>query len=99
MTWLTHLPQVSACIPILRWFSRIKVLFYCHFPDMVRPKWCGQAALALILLLRRFQLLTQRRSLLKRIYRAPLDWLEETTTGMAHMVMVRVVKLRSSRLS
>ena len=26
-------------------------------------------------------LLTQRKSLLKRIYRAPLDWLEEVTTG------------------
>ena len=27
------------------------------------------------------KLLTQRTSLLKRIYRAPLDWLEERTTG------------------
>lgn len=34
------------------------------------------------------QLLTTRRSLLKRCYRAPLDWLEETTTGMADRVLV-----------
>lgn len=34
------------------------------------------------------QLLTTRRSLLKRLYRAPLDWLEETTTGMADRVLV-----------
>ena len=26
-------------------------------------------------------LLTQRKSFLKKIYRAPLDWLEEITTG------------------
>lgn len=32
------------------------------------------------------QLLTQRKSALKRLYRAPLDWLEERTTGMADMV-------------
>ncbi|CAH1244004.1 ALG2 [Branchiostoma lanceolatum] len=34
------------------------------------------------------QLLTQRRSTLKRLYRAPIDWLEETTTGMADCVLV-----------
>lgn len=32
------------------------------------------------------QLLTQRQSVLKRLYRAPIDWLEERTTGMADMV-------------
>lgn len=51
--------QVSACIPVLK-CSKAKVLFYCHFPDL---------------------LLTQRKSFLKRMYRAPLDWLEEVTTG------------------
>ncbi|KYO48443.1 alpha-1,3/1,6-mannosyltransferase ALG2 [Alligator mississippiensis] len=34
------------------------------------------------------QLLTKRESLLKRIYRAPLDWLEEYTTGMADCIVV-----------
>ncbi|XP_019642149.1 PREDICTED: alpha-1,3/1,6-mannosyltransferase ALG2-like [Branchiostoma belcheri] len=34
------------------------------------------------------QLLTQRHSMLKRLYRAPIDWLEETTTGMADCVLV-----------
>ncbi|KAM6449368.1 alpha-1,3/1,6-mannosyltransferase ALG2 [Liasis olivaceus] len=34
------------------------------------------------------QLLTKRKSLLKRIYRAPLDWLEEYTTGMADCILV-----------
>lgn len=34
------------------------------------------------------QLLTQRKSTLKKIYRAPIDWLEESTTGMADMILV-----------
>ncbi|XP_036395133.1 alpha-1,3/1,6-mannosyltransferase ALG2 [Megalops cyprinoides] len=34
------------------------------------------------------QLLTQRHSTLKRLYRAPIDWLEERTTGMADCVVV-----------
>ncbi len=58
--------QISACIPVLR-LSSAKILFYCHFPDM---------------------LLTQRRSFLKSLYRAPIDWLEEKTTGMAHTILV-----------
>ncbi|NXL95894.1 ALG2 mannosyltransferase, partial [Alectura lathami] len=34
------------------------------------------------------QLLTKRESFLKRIYRMPLDWLEEYTTGMADCIVV-----------
>lgn len=34
------------------------------------------------------QLLTERRSLLKRLYRAPIDRLEEFTTGMADLIVV-----------
>ncbi|NXX89745.1 ALG2 mannosyltransferase, partial [Centropus bengalensis] len=34
------------------------------------------------------QLLTKRESFLKRIYRLPLDWLEEYTTGMADCIVV-----------
>ncbi|XP_014776147.1 alpha-1,3/1,6-mannosyltransferase ALG2 [Octopus bimaculoides] len=64
---LVIVDQVSACIPILRLRSSIKVLFYCHYPDM---------------------LLTGRETLLKAMYRAPLDWLEETTTGQADVVLV-----------
>jgi len=33
-------------------------------------------------------LLTQRTSKLKQLYRWPLDWLEEVTTGMADKVLV-----------
>lgn len=58
--------QISACIPVLRW-SGAKILFYCHFPDM---------------------LLTARQTFLKKVYRAPIDWLEEKTTGMADCILV-----------
>ena len=58
--------QISACIPFLK-FSGKKILFYCHFPDM---------------------LLTQRQSILKHIYRAPIDFIEEKTTGMANCILV-----------
>lgn len=46
---------------------RKKILFYCHFPDL---------------------LLTKRDSFLKRLYRAPIDWVEEYTTGMADCILV-----------
>lgn len=58
--------QISACIPFLR-ISNAKIIFYCHFPDM---------------------LLTKRESFWKKLYRAPIDWLEEKTTGMAHCILV-----------
>ena len=52
--------QISACIPILKLNQKARVIFYCHYPDM---------------------LLTKRETLLKKLYRAPIDWLEEFTTG------------------
>lgn len=58
--------QISACIPVLT-MTRAKIIFYCHFPDM---------------------LLTKRESFAKKMYRKPLDWLEECTTGMANCILV-----------
>jgi alpha-1,3/alpha-1,6-mannosyltransferase len=34
------------------------------------------------------QLLSERNSLAKSLYRAPFDWVEETTTGMADGILV-----------
>jgi len=34
------------------------------------------------------QLLTERKSVLKRVYRYPIDWFEELTTGLADVVVV-----------
>lgn len=54
----------------------IRVVFYCHYPDLLlcqRSKRDERFAFVLWL---------------KRLYRYPLDWLEEWTTGMAHAVLV-----------
>jgi alpha-1,3/alpha-1,6-mannosyltransferase len=58
---------VPHAMPLLRLFSRARLVFYCHFPD---------------------QLLTPQRRFLYRLYRAPIDRLEEITTGMADRVLV-----------
>ncbi|KAI5066902.1 hypothetical protein GOP47_0017430 [Adiantum capillus-veneris] len=58
--------QVSAVIPLVkRTYS--KVIFYCHFPDL---------------------LLAKHTNRLRKLYRAPIDWVEEETTGMADCVLV-----------
>lgn len=59
--------QVSAVIPVLKLKRGSKILFYCHFPDL---------------------LLAQHTTKLRRLYRAPLNWIEQTTTGMADCVLV-----------
>ena len=59
--------QISNAIPILRLFSKAKIIFYCHFPDM---------------------LLTQRKTLMKKLYRKIMDYIEEYTTGKADLILV-----------
>ena len=59
--------QISNAIPILRLFSKAKIIFYCHFPDM---------------------LLTQRKNLMKKLYRKVMDYIEEYTTGKADLILV-----------
>lgn len=59
--------QVSACLLILKLFSKAKTVFYCHFPD---------------------KLLTKRETWIKWLYRLPLDFFEEWTTGLADILLV-----------
>ena len=59
--------QISVAIPVVKYLSNARVVFYCHFPD---------------------RLLTQRDTMLKSLYRAPIDYLEEKTTGMADTLLV-----------
>lgn len=59
--------QVSAVNWVLRALTTARILFYCHFPDL---------------------LLAARRSRLHAAYRAPLDWVEQATTGAAHLCLV-----------
>ncbi|RAL38612.1 hypothetical protein DM860_002590 [Cuscuta australis] len=59
--------QVSVVIPLMKLKKTMKVVFYCHFPDL---------------------LLAQHTTILRRIYRKPIDFIEEMTTGMADLILV-----------
>ncbi|KAJ7948756.1 alpha-1,3/1,6-mannosyltransferase ALG2 [Quillaja saponaria] len=59
--------QVSAVIPILKLKKSPKVVFYCHFPDL---------------------LLAEHTTIFRRIYRKPIDIIEELTTGMVDLILV-----------
>lgn len=58
---------VAHALPLLKWFGRAKIIFYCHFPD---------------------RLLAPRTAGLYRLYRAPIDYLEAVSTGLADRVLV-----------
>lgn len=60
--------QVSIAIIVLKiLYPRTRVLFYCHFPDL---------------------LLSAPTSVLHKAYRAPLDAMEEWSTGLADRILV-----------
>ncbi|GMH05583.1 hypothetical protein Nepgr_007423 [Nepenthes gracilis] len=59
--------QISVVIPLLKLKKSTKVVFYCHFPDL---------------------LLAKHTTTLRRIYRKPIDFIEERTTGMADLILV-----------
>ncbi|KAJ4874465.1 UDP-Glycosyltransferase superfamily protein [Raphanus sativus] len=59
--------QVSVVVPLLKPKRSSKVVFYCHFPDL---------------------LLAKHTTALRRMYRKPIDFIEEQTTGMADMILV-----------
>ena len=59
--------QVAFVVPLLRLWTHARVLYYCHFPDL---------------------LLSAPKTALHRAYRAPIDWIEETSTGAAHKILV-----------
>lgn len=74
--------QLSACIPVLRWGLRTRVVFYCHFPDLLLSegskgvKGAGPAVF------------TSPAAALKHLYRMPLNYIEGATTGEADKILV-----------
>ena len=69
--------QLSTCVPLLRLFARTRVVFYCHFPDKLLASGAFVDGKS-----------NRPSSLLKRIYRFPMDWLEEVTTRQADVILV-----------
>jgi len=65
--------QLSACAPILRWITGRRVVFYCHFPDKLLAG--GKEADV------DEEGAHTQGGVLKSLYRAPADWIEEYTTG------------------
>jgi len=68
--------QLSTCIPALRFLARKRVVFYCHFPDKLLAN--GEFAEGKM---------KRRGGILKRMYRFPMDWLEEVTTRNADIIL------------
>jgi alpha-1,3/alpha-1,6-mannosyltransferase len=71
--------QLSTCIPFLRLFAQKRVVFYGHFPDKLLANGEfieGNEA-------------TLRGGPLKRLYRLPMDWLEEVTTSALIFLDIR----------
>ncbi|EJU05889.1 UDP-Glycosyltransferase/glycogen phosphorylase [Dacryopinax primogenitus] len=69
--------QLSTVTPLVRWFLLRRVVFYCHFPDKLLSG--GKAANADGEIL--------KEGIVKRIYRMPINVLEEITTGNADLVI------------
>lgn len=61
--------QLSTCVPLLRLFDQTRVVFYCHFPDKLLADGAYVEGK-----------IQRKGGLVKRIYRYPVDKLEEVTT-------------------
>ncbi|KAH9930828.1 alpha-1,3-mannosyltransferase ALG2 [Fomitopsis serialis] len=68
--------QLSTCVPLLRALGRTRAVFYCHFPDKLLADGAYVEGKG-----------RRRGSLLKRVYRLPMDWLEEFTTRQADVIL------------
>lgn len=97
--------QLSTCLPILRFFTGRRVVFYCHFPDklLASGEFVGEgddffpstastsaaqtASTSTAATASRARAPTPTR-LLKKLYRLPMDYLEERTTATADLILV-----------
>lgn len=75
--------QQSVSVPLLRLLTGTPVVFYCHFPDkLLSGGWdISEASEGAVDLKHGGG--AQKVGLLKKIYRWPIDKLEEVTTGEA----------------
>jgi alpha-1,3/alpha-1,6-mannosyltransferase len=65
--------QLSTCVPFLQLLGGTRVVFYCHFPDKLLANGAFVEGK-----------MKMRGSVLKRLYRIPMDWWEELTTGTCY---------------
>ncbi|KAF8898238.1 hypothetical protein CPB84DRAFT_1780681, partial [Gymnopilus junonius] len=70
--------QLSTCVPFLRTLGHTRVVFYCHFPDKLLANGAFVEGSGSMM---------RRGGLLKKLYRLPMDWLEEVTTRQADVIL------------
>ena len=71
--------QQSVCVPLLRFIVGTRVVFYCHFPDkLLSAGWT---------VAQDGEIRRTGGGLLRRLYRWPVDKLEEWTTGQYHVII------------
>ncbi|KAG8690294.1 Alpha-1,3-mannosyltransferase-like protein, partial [Ceratobasidium sp. 423] len=75
--------QLSACVPLLKWGMQKRVVFYCHFPDKLLADGTVAAVEGVQAAKRKGGL----KSLVKRLYRLPVNWVEEVTTRQADVIL------------
>jgi len=74
--------QLSTAIPFLRWFGFNRIVFYCHFPDLLLapgsnfvPDPRGPRGFSI-------------KGEITALYRIPIDATEQSTTGEADKILV-----------
>ena len=94
--------QLSTCLPLLRLFTGRRIVFYCHFPDKLLasgefidededsfpPAATVPSSNAPTTANTRSQRTPKPVGLLKKLYRLPMDYLEEQTTATADLILV-----------
>ncbi|KZT50013.1 glycosyltransferase family 4 protein [Calocera cornea HHB12733] len=69
--------QLSTAVPLVRWFLLRRVVFYCHFPDKLLSGGLAANADGEV----------AKEGIIKRVYRMPINILEEITTGNADLIL------------
>ncbi|KDE03721.1 hypothetical protein MVLG_05791 [Microbotryum lychnidis-dioicae p1A1 Lamole] len=77
--------QLSTAIPLLRWFGQNRIVFYCHFPDLLLSP--SRPASSTANDPRKEPPWTIAREI-RSMYRKPIDTLEQETTGQADKIVV-----------
>lgn len=81
--------QLSTAIPILRWYGLNRVVFYCHFPDLLlAPNNTNASSSSSEPHDPRTGKPFSFGGELRSLYRAPIDALEQATTGEADKILV-----------
>ncbi|WWC59352.1 uncharacterized protein I303_101904 [Kwoniella dejecticola CBS 10117] len=76
--------QQSVSIPFIRLLTGTRVVFYCHFPDKLLS---GGWTINLDAQQGQEKIIRKKVGLMKRVYRWPIDKLEEFTTGQSDIVL------------